>query len=287
VTSHLAYRPPFAEGPLISFISERAIPGVEVVEGSTFRRSIRSEDGDAVVIALTPNPAELEVRLDVESDEAPQPNGLVQTARRLLDLDADATAIDATLKADPVLRPLVRRTSGIRLPGAADGFELAVRAVVGQQVSVRAARTLLGRITQMYGTPLDPPSGSVTHLFPDADQLVGASFQGCGLPGGRAETLRRLADLVWAGKVDLSAESDPQATIRALGEIRGVGAWTTAYIAMRALRDADAFPAGDLGVRRAFEAFGLPATPARILERAERWRPWRAYAVMHLWSSEP
>ena len=286
MTLRLSYRPPLAAGPLISFLGDRAIPGVEATDGSTFRRSLRTEDGHAAVIALTPCPTEHEVTLDVTVDENFRLGDVVHTVRGLLDLDTDPSAIDAVLGADPVIRPLVRRTPGIRLPGSADGFELAVRAIVGQQVSVRAARTMLGRIAQMYGTPLDPSAGTVTHLFPTAEQLAEAPFEGCGLPGGRTETLRRLADLVRIGKLDLSGASDPAGTLHALGEIRGVGPWTTAYISMRALRDPDAFPAGDLGVRRAFEALGLPGTPARILEHAERWRPWRAYAVMHLWNAE-
>ncbi len=284
LTLRLAFRRPFAAGPLLSFLAERAIPGIEAMDGSTFRRSVRTKEGRAAVIGLTPHPSEHHIALEVGVDEVPELGGIVQAARRLLDLDAVPSAIDDTLASDPALRPLVRRTPGIRLPGAIDGFELAVRAVLGQQVSVKAARTLAGRIATRLGAPLDTAAGPITHLFPSAEQLAEASFDGIGIPAGRADTLRRLAELVAVGKLDLAATADPEDTLRALADIPGVGPWTSAYVAMRALRDPDAFPAGDLGVRRGFEALGLPAKPAQVHERAERWRPWRAYAVMHLWN---
>ncbi len=282
----LAYRPPFASGPLLSFLAERAIPGVEVMDGSTFRRSVRIEGGRATVIGLTPHPTEHHVTLEVAGVVVPELGGVVQAARRLLDLDAVPSAIDEVLAADPALRPFIQRTPGIRRPGAVDGFELAVRAVLGQQVSVKSARTLAGRIATRLGEPLRPAAGTVTHVFPSAERLVEASFEGIGLPAGRADTLRRLAELVAVGKLDLSGAADQEDTLRALGDIWGIGPWTAAYVAMRALRDPDAFPADDLGVRRGFEALGLPATPSQIREHAVRWRPWRAYAVMHLWNAE-
>lgn len=205
--------------------------------------------------------------------------------RRWLDLDADPRTIDEALGRDPILRPLVAASPGVRVPGAVDGFELAVRAVLGQQITVRGARTLAGRIVRAAGTPIaDGPEG-VTHAFPAAADLAGASLDGLGLTGGRIATLHRLSELVADGELDLGGTGDPEETRATLLAIPGVGPWTVAYVAMRALRDPDAFPATDLGVRRGFEALGLEASPAAIAARAERWRPYRAYAAMLLWTA--
>ena len=279
----LAFRPPFASDALLSFLAARAIPGVETVEGSSYRRSIRTRDGAAAVMALTPHPTDHHVTLEMSIVEIPELGGIVQAARRAFDLDADPAAVDELLVADRKLRPLVRTTPGMRLPGTVDGFELAVRAVLGQQVSVGAARTLAGRLTHRFGTPLARPAGEVTHLFPAPGELAEESMNGLGLTTGRVETIRRLAEMVAVGKLDLTGSADLGDTLAVLREIPGVGAWTAAYVAMRALRDPDAFPVGDLGIRRAFEALDLPSGPASIRARAERWRPWRAYAAMHLW----
>ena len=283
IERRLRYRPPLAMDPLMRFLSDRAIPGVESFDGTTFRRSIRTTDGSPAVISLAPRPDRHEVMLRVVADEAVEPSRFTETARRLFDLDADPTTIDAVLSADPTLRPLVRETPGIRVPGAADGFELAVRAILGQQVSVRAARTFAGRIADANGTPLERPVDGITHLFPTAEQLAGSSLASLGLTTARAGTLAQVAELVAAGDVDLSGTADPAATAGRLLAVPGIGPWTIAYVSMRALRDPDAFPVGDLGVRAGFRALGLPSAPAAMREHADRWRPWRAYAVMHLW----
>jgi AraC family transcriptional regulator of adaptative response / DNA-3-methyladenine glycosylase II len=196
----------------------------------------------------------------------------------VFDLDADPTAIARTLERDPALRPLVRSHPGIRLPGAADGFEVAVRAIVGQQVSVAAARTVLGRIASRFGSPLD--GGTV---FPTAEGLAAAPLEVLGIVGRRAGAIRRVATLVGEGELDLSGVGDRDETVERLLQVDGIGPWTAEYIRMRALRDPDAFVAGDLGVRRAFERLGLDSNPRTIVARAEAWRPWRAYATMLLW----
>jgi AraC family transcriptional regulator of adaptative response / DNA-3-methyladenine glycosylase II len=279
----LPYRQPFAADTLLSFLGARALPGVEEVRDGTYRRSARDADGGTAVIELTPQPAEGHVTLDLSADRATDPAMFVNSARRAFDLDADPLEIDAKLAEDPSLAPLVARLPGIRVPGTFDTFELVVRAIFGQQVSVAGARTSLGRLVERYGTPLDPPSAGITHLFPTAEQVAELPAEAFGMPRDRAETIRRVAELVADGTLGLSGDTPIEDTLHILAEVRGIGPWTLAYVAMRALRDPDAFMAGDLGVRKGFEALGLPGTSRELLERAERWRPWRAYAVMHLW----
>ncbi len=285
LTLRLGYRRPYAAEPLLRFVGDRAIPGVETFDGTTLRRSIRARDGGAVLIGLTPDPDGPYVTLEVSLAEPTEFAGVVQAARRLLDLDADPVTIDGWLARDPALRRSVRTLPGLRLPGAVDGFELAVRAILGQQISVRGARTMAGRLVTQAGTSLGPQerAGGITHLFPTAEQVATASFDGIGLTGRRAATLRQLSELVAGGDLDLSGHGDPEVALDKLLAIPGVGGWTASYVAMRALRDPDAFPATDLGIRAGMTATGLPTTPAAVEERAERWRPWRGYAAMHLW----
>ena len=209
----------------------------------------------------------------------------VQRCRRMLDLDADPVAIAEQLGADPVLADAVSAEAGRRLPGHVDGFESAIRAVLGQQVSVAAARTLAGRIVARHGQRLVVPNGAVTHTFPRPEHLVDADLGGLGLTGARIATIHELAKAVAADRIVL----DP-GVVRAeleseLGDLPGIGPWTAGYIAMRALSDPDVFLPIDLGVRRALERAGLSARPADAATLAERWRPWRSYALIHLWST--
>ena len=233
------------------------------------------------MIALTAGPEG--ARLDVRDARAIP--ATVEIARRLFDLDIDPAAVARTLGRDPVLRPLVRSRRGIRVPGAADGFELVVRAVIGQQVSVAGARTMLGRIAKRFGEPLAHVGGEVTMLFPGAERLAGAPLEWLGITSRRVHAIRRVAALVAQGELDLSTSGDPDAAVAALLEVSGIGPWTCEYVRMRAFGDRDAFPAGDLGVRRGFERLELDARPGAILDRAEAWRPWRAYAAMLLWTA--
>ena len=279
----LPYRLPFAADALLSFLSARAVPGIEVVRDGNYRRGVRSEGGGSAVISLTPDPAEHLVRLDISGDRGLDGAALVNDARRAFDLDADSETIDSALARDAMLAPLVRRTPGMRVPGTFDTFELVVRAIFGQQVSVPGARTSLGRFAARFGVPLDQPYGNISHLFPTAERVAEISPEDLEMPRGRAEAIRRVGELVASRELDLSGGSSLDEALHTLGEVRGIGPWTLAYVAMRALRDPDAFPAGDLGVRKGFEMLGLTTTSREVLERAERWRPWRAYAVMHLW----
>ena len=283
----LPYRPPFAAGTLLSFLGARALQGVEEVRDGSYRRSVRLPRGRAAIIRLTPDPIASHVTLESSPDHGSDLNALVPRARAAFDLDADPRVIDAKLAEDPKLAALVTRMPGMRVPGTLDPFELVVRAIFGQQVSVSGARTSLSRFTARFGTPLDPPSDGITHLFPSAAQVAEVPPDAFEMPRDRADAIRIVAKLVAAGTLDLSGGARLDETLRILGEVRGVGPWTLAYVAMRALRDADAFMAGDLGVRKGCEALGLPASPKELLERAERWRPWRAYAVMHLWHAHP
>ena len=276
----LPFRAPFAAGALLSFLSARAVPGIEELRGGTYLRSVQ-QSGSAAVIAMTPRRDHVELRvlangsLDLEH--------LGERTRRALDLDADPVSIDEALSLDPQLAPLVAQLPGIRVPGTFDGLELVVRAIFGQQVSVAGARTSLGRLVTTVGTPLERPDGAITHLFPTAEQVADVPPEAFGMPRARAESVRRVGALVAGRDLDLSGTSPAEEVLAKLGELPGIGPWTLAYVAMRALRDPDAFMAGDLGVRKGCEALGLGSTPEAILERAERWRPWRAYAVMHLW----
>jgi AraC family transcriptional regulator of adaptative response / DNA-3-methyladenine glycosylase II len=283
----LPYRPPFAADTLLSFLGARALPGVEEVRDRTYRRSVRTTDGDPTVIALTQDPVGNHATLEISMGRPSDTTELVHRARRAFDLDADPVAIDDVLARDPKLAPTVRRMPGIRVPGTFDGFELLLRAIFGQQVSVSGARTSLGRFADRFGTQLDTPIGTITHLFPSAEQVAEITPEALGMPRARGEAIRRVAALVAEGALDLSGDAPIEETLHTLGDVRGIGPWTLAYVAMRALRDPDAFMAGDLGVRKAFEALGLPATSRELLQRADRWRPWRAYAVMHLWHAHP
>jgi AraC family transcriptional regulator of adaptative response / DNA-3-methyladenine glycosylase II len=201
----------------------------------------------------------------------------VNRCRRLLDLDADPVAVDGHLAADPLLRPLVAATPGRRVPGTVDGAEIAVRAVLGQQVSVPAARTSAGRLARAHGEPLALDDATLTHVFPTPEALASADPASLPMPAARAHALSALATALASGDIVLDPGADRDEAERSLRALRGIGPWTASYVRMRALGDPDAFLPGDLGVRHGLDRLG--ADPSR----PERWAPWRAYAVMHLW----
>lgn len=259
----LALRTPFDAAGLAGFLAARAVPGVESVDDRTYRRG-------ALALTLHDDHVVLDTSRRRPSDTE------VAGARRLLDLDADPEPIGAALAADPALAALVAAAPGLRVPGAWDGFEVAVRAVVGQQVTVAAARTLLGRLVTRC---------EVAGRFPTPAELLAADLDAMGMPGSRVATLRAVAAATLAGDVVLDGDAPAADVVAALRAVRGVGPWTASYIALRALRDPDAFPIGDAGLRAAARRLGLPVDDAALLERAERWRPWRAYATVHLWRS--
>jgi AraC family transcriptional regulator of adaptative response / DNA-3-methyladenine glycosylase II len=274
---HLAYRPPYDWAAVTAFLRTRATPGVEQVEGDVYRRTIRTT-GAPTTIAVSHVATSRRLRLEVAGVEPRELVGVVERVRHLFDLRGDPAAVAAHLGADPLLAAAVRRRPGLRVPGAWDGFELAVRAVLGQQVSVRAATTLAGRVAGRWGTPL-ARCGRLDRLFPTPSQLADAALEEVGVLPARAATIRALARAVGGAAVALGPGADRSATAAALRAIPGIGAWTAGYIAMRAGGDPDAFPSGDLVLRRA--AGGVTA---RALDRrADAWRPWRAYAVLWLW----
>lgn len=285
----LAFAPPYDRATVLEYLRRRAVPGVEAArenarDGETaYARVVRLAHGPVVIelAAFCEDAAEFAVE---GLDERDRPE-LEAKLHALLDCGADPQAIDAALARDPLLAPLVGRRPGLRVPGAVDGFEIAVRAILGQQVSVAGARTLAGRLVARCGSTLANPRDGLTHAFPTAGELASANLDGLGLTGARIRALHALAGAVAGGAVSLDPGVDAAAACALLLELPGIGPWTAAYIAMRALRSADAFPASDLGLRNAFARAGLAFDTRAIEARAETWRPWRAYAVLHLWAA--
>ena len=280
----LALSPPYPHGDVLAWLAARAVPGVEELSCGVYRRTLRApETAGVVVIALQPH--DDHVRATLPPAAAADTADTVRRCRVLLDLDVDPAPVAAVLGADPALAPVLARHPGVRVPAVVDGFESAVRTVLGQQVSLAAARTLAARITVAWGTPLEARDGSLTHGFPTAAALAEADLQTIGMPGARRRALGELARRAADGRLDLDRDGDPDEARRRLLEIPGIGPWTASYLALRALGDRDAFPAGDLGLQRAAGSLGLPADAAGLQAHAERWRPWRAYAAHLLWAS--
>lgn len=278
----LARRSPFDFGSLLTFLGPRATPGVEEIVGDTYRRTLRLPHGPAIVEVADDGTA---IRCGLALADPRDLGPAVARVRRLLDLDADPVAVDDVLGRDPALGRLVRATPGRRAPGAVDGAELAIRAVIGQQVSVAAARTIAGRLSVAEGAPLATPSGGLTHLFPEASRIADAADASLPMPASRRRTVRTLAAALADGSLVLDAGVDREAALGRLRSLPGIGPWTAGYVALRALEDPDVLLADDLGVRRAARALGLPDDPAALRARAETWRPWRSYATHHLWAS--
>jgi AraC family transcriptional regulator of adaptative response / DNA-3-methyladenine glycosylase II len=260
------------------------VRGCEEYIAGVYRRVLRLPHGFAIVSIDAKQPLlRKRVALRLQLDDLRDVGPAVARITRMLDLDADPDAIYETLVADPLLRAAITAAPGTRVPGHPDPAELAIRAVLGQQISVSAARRLAGVLVERFGEALPHPSGSLIRAFPTSEALSAASGEDLPMPRSRQRALLGLSKALSEGTVDLSPGADRDVASSSLMSLPGVGPWTTSYITMRALGDPDAFLVSDLGVRRAFEAFGLPADLASIGERAESWRPWRAYALMHLW----
>lgn len=282
VALRLPYRPPWEAGAMIGYLTARAVAGVEAVDGGEYRRSLRLPHGAGVV---TVRPADGHVAAELRLADLRDLPAAVQRVRALLDLDADPPAIVDALGGDPVIGPLVRTMPGLRVPGHVDAHEQAIRAVLGQQVSVRGAATLAARLTVAHGEPLAEPVGDVTHLFPSAAALAEADPTTLGMPRSRGAAVVGLASALASGELPLDIGVERLDTRTRLLALPGIGPWTAGYVQMRALRDPDVFLASDLVVRKALERLGRDARPAAAERLAERWRPYRSYATQHLWAS--
>jgi AraC family transcriptional regulator, regulatory protein of adaptative response / DNA-3-methyladenine glycosylase II len=310
----LRFRPPFDWEAMLAFLAPRATAGVEVVDGHRYARSIEV-DGQAGLLDVTPS-GDHAMQLTVAVPVPARLLGVVSRVRRMFDLDADPMAVSQALAADPLLRPLIRRRPGLRVPGAWDGYELGVRAILGQQVSVAAATTLAGRLVTMFGRPVpglatverpaarlrtvtaDPRSTRTertraegesghrevrqpTHLFPPAATLADAAVERIGIPAARGRAIQSFARAVADGRVSFDADTDRREFRERLLALPGIGEWTAEYIALRALGDPDAFPSSDLGLLKATGA----SSAGKLNRHAEAWRPWRGYAALHLWTA--
>jgi AraC family transcriptional regulator of adaptative response / DNA-3-methyladenine glycosylase II len=278
----LPVRTPFAFEGLFGHLGATAVPGVEEVRDGAYRRTLRLPHGSGVV-SLRPHPDH--VRCHLVIDDFRDLPAAIARCRRLLDLDADPEAIVDGLSADDDLAALIAKAPGQRIPRTVDEHELAVRVVLGQQVSIAAARTHAGRLVRANGRPVDDPGGGLTHVFPSAAELSEIDPSHLAFPKARQRTLAALVDAVNSGAVILDPGCDWDLARVQLLALPGVGAWTAEMIAMRGLGDPDAFPATDLGVVLAARQLGLPSAPKLLAERSGRWRPWRSYATQHLWTT--
>ena len=280
----LAYRPPFDWESIAGYFALRATPGVEAVDDNGYCRTI-SLDGQSGRIRIRPVPGESALLLSVVFPDSRVLFQIVERVRRMFDLTADPEDIAGHLFRDAALAGVVSAHPGLRLPGAWDGFELAVRAILGQQVTVKGASTLAGRLAAAFGDRLPTADGPAI-LFPTPAALAEADVARIGLPKARARTIRALAEAVASGDVVFDGASDPATLERRLTALPGIGSWTAQYVAMRALNEPDAFPAADLGLIRSAVALGIATDAKDLARRAEAWRPWRAYAAQYLWRAE-
>lgn len=286
LTLRLQYRPPFNAEELLGYLGKRALPGVEEVVNGRYRRTLAFSRSKGIL--------EIEPLADIHAlavhlclDDLSDLSQIVQRCRNLFDLDADPAAIAAILGADPIIAPLVEKRPGLRIPGSINGFELAVRAIIGQQVSIAGARTLAGRLVAAHGDHLSEPKGALTHFFPTPEQILNADPTTRGMPRTRAAALQALARAVAEGDLVLDRDADREQTMDQLLKLPGVGPWTASYIAMRALGDPDAFPGTDLAIQKALKQHDIATDPKGLARRAEAWRPWRAYVTYHLWANLP
>ncbi|CAB3738386.1 DNA-3-methyladenine glycosylase 2 [Achromobacter denitrificans] len=280
----LRYRPPYDWESMLAFLRLRAIPGVERVTDDTYARAI-SLDGHQGTVTLRPGTGNA-LQAIVRFPRLQALPAIIARLRRVFDLASDPVAIAAQFSRDPVMTALIQARPGLRVPGAWDGFELALRAVLGQQITVAAAVRLAGKLVAAHGAPLARPDGELTHVFPEPEVVAAAELASLGMPRSRAATLSAVAAAAVADKHLFDAGGDLAESVLRLRAIRGVGEWTAQYIALRQLREPDAFPSADIGLIRAMERLESRAyTPAQLLARAEAWRPWRAYAAQHLWTA--
>jgi AraC family transcriptional regulator, regulatory protein of adaptative response / DNA-3-methyladenine glycosylase II len=289
VVLRLRYRAPYDWDNMIAFLQARAIAGVEVVEDGRYLRTVEVDGAiGSIRVSHLPKHQSLEVAIFFPKVKALP--AIVARVRRMFDLEANIDTIDQHLSADPALAALVRQRPGLRAPGGWDGFEIAVRAVLGQQISVTAARQLAGRLAKLHGRLVPKPFRnypSLSHVFPDAERLATASTIGLGMSAARLAALKAVAEATVANPNLFHPLGGIEETVARLKTIRGIGEWTAQYIALRAVRESDAFPATDLGLLRGAASIegGMKVSPPTLINRAESWRPWRAYAAQHLWAA--
>jgi AraC family transcriptional regulator of adaptative response / DNA-3-methyladenine glycosylase II len=289
VTLRLRYRPPYDWDSMLGYLQARAIAGIEVVDGGCYQRTVEI-DGFVGTVEVRHVPQRQSLGATIRFPNVRSLPAIVTRVRRLFDVGADIETIDAHLSRDPLLAPLVARRPGLRAPGGWDGFELAVRAILGQQISVAAARRLAGNFVARHGKPV-PKSclshPSLSHVFPTADRLASAESISLRMPRARQLSLKALSKAAATDSNLFRPFGTIEEAIMRLRTIRGIGEWTAQYIALRALRETDAFPASDIGLLRGAAMIGgAQPTSAGLLERAESWRPWRAYAAQHLWATD-
>ena len=288
IVVRLPYRAPYDWGAMISFLTARAIPGLESVSPLRYARTL-VVDGALGLVTVSPGAGDFLVA-EIRFPKVQSLPAVIARVRRVFDLTADPGLIGDHLSQDPRLAVLVAARPGLRAPGAWDGFELAVRAILGQQITVTAARGLAGKLVDAYGVRIDDPfaaSLGLTRAFPRPEQLVGQEIAALGMPRARGAALEALARTVAADPTIFTPRADLESAIAALKALPGVGEWTAQYIALRELREPDAFPQADIGLLRGMaDQAGVRPTPAELLTRAEAWRPWRAYAAQHLWTAD-
>jgi AraC family transcriptional regulator of adaptative response / DNA-3-methyladenine glycosylase II len=279
----IAVRLPFHAMGLLAYLGARAMPGVEEIAGMTYRRVV-SRLGRAGILSVDLSSAQ-RGRIEVCCDLPRSQIWAAEKVHALLDADTDVVTIESTLARDRRLNTVVREQSGLRIPGTVDPFELVVRAILGQQISVTGAKTLAARLAARYGTPLPSPRSSLRTSFPSPDLLVEAEVEGLGVTRSRAEAIRHVAGLVTSGELELVRGKRLSATYEQLLTIKGIGPWTASYVTLRALGDPDALVAGDLGVRQVLGSRAAPLSTAAVTRAAESWRPYRGYATVHIWTT--
>ncbi|OBK12617.1 DNA-3-methyladenine glycosylase 2 family protein [Mycobacterium asiaticum] len=282
VSLRLPVRAPFAYEGVFGHLAATAVPGCEEVRDGAYRRTLRLARGNGLVTLI---PAPDHVRCLLVLDDFRDLAAATARCRRLLDLDADPEAVVEALSADPSLSAVVAKAPGQRIPRTVDEAELAVRAVLGQQVSTKAARTHAARLVSAYGQPVRDDAGGLTHTFPSAEELADIDPIHLAVPNARRRSLSALIGAIASGNVTLDPGCDWIRARRQLMDLPGIGPWTAEIIAMRALGDPDAFPASDLGLKLATKQLGLPDQERALLEHSTRWRPWRSYATQHLWTT--
>ncbi len=287
VTLSLRYHPPYDWEAMLAFLAARAIPAIERVDRHEYRRTI-VHDGSIGMVTITHAPERQSLVAAIRFPCVRALPAIVRRIRHVFDLGADVGTIGQHLSCDPALAPLVERRPGLRAPGGWDGFELAIRAVLGQQVTLAAARRLAGQLAALCGTRLPGEEGDGLSLsFPTPGQVCGADLDRLGMPGSRRATLKAVAAAAAADRLLFAPSKGLDDTVTRLRAVPGIGEWTAQYIALRALRETDAFPATDIGLLRgAARIDGVKPTPASLLRRAEAWRPWRGYAAQHLWAAD-